>query len=381
MGRGSSIQSVADFLKQPYLTIIDIYLDIENGGLQQNELRYLLLKNHGLKSVERRTTTGMNLEEKKLSFRGREWQFKVIRSKLEKEGRMLVNTTGSNKGKPMTANSLNRLLHTMKSGTGPRILERVKEGYRLVENPYLQFVRTERERRIKECPFDMVAELRHGIIVYNIGSDDDIVRELEGEKGELYELTKTLSERVVHVWARGKIGLFVKKLRRLRSVRDNGNFLGYCSEMVRWFVGSLGLEEVDFKEEYGEILKIAKDKKIRAVASKYGEKISTCKEALKKTRTSIATSRPGAERGGTGDMSDVVEVSLLSIPSILSAEEGVAVDKVILALVENGIIEKAEGNLLLLDQKMSKLFREHGLDEYLSSATFEEGPIIIIDSR
>jgi hypothetical protein len=76
-----------------------------------------------------------------------------------------------------------------------------------------------------------------------------------------------------------------------------------------------------------------------------------------------------------------VEVSLLSIPGILSAEEGVTVDRVIRAMVENRTIGRVEGDLLLLDQEMSELFREHGLDEYLSSATFEEEPIIVIACR
>jgi hypothetical protein len=381
MGRGSSIKGVVDYLKQPYKIIIELYLDIDNRALQQNELRYLLLKNHELKSVERRTTTGRKLEEKKLSFRGREWQLKVIRSKLGKEGRMLANTTAPNKGGPMTANGLNRLLYTMKSGAGPRILEKVKEGYRLVGNPYLQFIRMDREKRIKECPVDLVAELRHGIIVYNIGSDDDMVKELEGEKGELYELTKALSERVVQVWSKRKIDLFVENLKRLRSVRGNGNFLGYCSEMVRWFVGSLGLEEDDFSEELKKMGNLAKDKKAREEAKMYGEKIGACKEALKKTRTDIAIPSPEAEEGRAIGSADVVEVSMLSIPIILSAEQDIAIERVIRVLVENGMIGKAEGELLLMEQEMSKLYRKRGLHEYLSSETFDEEPIVVLDAR
>lgn len=380
MGRGKNIKGVEDYLREPYVSVIGLYLNIKNQPLRFNELRYLLLENHGLKMIIDGTTRGLEFVSQKHIFRDRARSLGTVRSVLLEEGRMLLNTTGPNRGKSMNVSGLNRLLQRMEGGAGPEILTKTDEGYELTRNPFQQYRRMGKEERISSCPDDMVCDLGHGLTIYNFPKDEELSEKLKRED-EFYERVRRVGEEVMRLWAKRKISLFIGKLRAHKTVHDNGNFLGYCCEMVRWFVGSQSLSENDFNEELRQIEKIAKDYRTKKEARAYGEGVRDCKEILKEIKMKIAISHPPTENGTAGSAPEMVEASLLNLPSILSIGKNTTVADTIRELVEDGIMGKIAGELLLLDQEMSKLYRKHGLDEYLSSATLSEEPIIVIDSH
>jgi hypothetical protein len=380
MGRGRNIKRVKDFLREPYISVIELYLDTKNQPLRFDVLRYLLLENHGLKMIIDGTTRGEKFVSQRLFFRDRVRSMRTVRSILLKEGRVLLNTTGPNRGKSMNVSGLNRLLQRMEGSAGPEILTKTDEGYELTGNPFQQYVRMGREERISSCPDDMVCELGHGLTIYNFPKDEEFAEKLKRED-ELYEGVRRVGEEVVKLWAKRKVSLFIVKLRAHKSVHDNGNFLGYCCEVVRWFVGSLSLSENDFDEELNQIEKIARDHRTKKEARAYGEGVRACKEVLKETKMKIAISYPPIEKGTARRAPEIVEASLLNVPIILSRGQDAMVADTIRKLAEDGIMGKMAGELLLLDQEMSKLYRKHELDEYLGSATLSEEPIIVIDSH
>jgi hypothetical protein len=221
MGRGKIVKRVKDFLKEPYLPVIELFMDTKNRVFTLKELRYLLLKDHGLGMVAKGTTRGKELVGKMIFFRDGEKPLRVVRSTLEREGRMLRNTTGKNKGQPMDTNGLNKLLQTMMRGHGPRVLKKVKDGYQLVGNPLRQFVRAEREGRIMSCLDGKVSELRHGVTIYNLPLNKKLLKQLNRNR-ELFEGLKQAQKEVMKLWARRKVSLFVGRLKRLSSLHRHG---------------------------------------------------------------------------------------------------------------------------------------------------------------
>ena len=380
MSRGRVKRSMLDYVKEPYSKIIDLYLDVTNEALKLHELRYLLLEDHGLKRVSRGTTKALEMVGRVIEFREKERSLMSIRDQLLKEGRMLVRTRGQNKGRPTDTNGLNKLLQTMKSDSKLRILEKVEDGYRLALNPYSQFKRIEREKKIRECPYDMVCELRHGLTIYNLSADSRTREKLE-RADELYERVRDIQEEVLKTWAKRRIGLFIGKLKSLRSLHDNGDLLGHCHEMIRWFVGSLGLDEKEFEEDFKRIEEIAKDDQTRETARTYLDKVNACKEVLKETRMKFIVSYSETEPWEHGQSTDEVETSLLSVPSTYSVLKSMNVSDVIQEMVRKGEMGKTAGKLLLLQQEMNELYRKRGLHKLLSSELFDEEPIVVLDTR
>ncbi len=380
MGRGKVLRSVLDYMKEPYSKIIDLYLDIGNEALKLFELRYLLLEDHGVKTISQRTTKAAEMIGRILEFREKKRSLERIRDQLLKEGRMLVRTTGPNKGQPTDTNGLNKLIQTMKSDSRFKILEKIGDRYRLAMDAFSQLLRLDREKRIRECPYDMVCELRHGLTIYNLSTNKRMRKKLM-RVNELYARVRDIQEEVLKVWAKRKISLFIGKLRSLTSLHDNGDFLGHCCEMVRWFVGSLGLDEKEFEDDFKRIEEIAKDDRTKETARTYLDEVNVCKEVLKETRLKFIVSYSETELWEHGQLTDEVETSSLSVPSTYSVLKGMKVSDVIQEMVRNGEMGKKTGELLLLQERMSELYRKRGLHKLLSSELFDEEPIIVLDTR
>ena len=369
-----------DYVKEPYSKIIDLYLDVTNEALKLHELRYLLLEDHGLKRVSRGTTKALEMVGRVIEFREKERSLMSIRDQLLKEGRMLVRTRGQNKGRPTDTNGLNKLLQTMKGDPRFGILEKVEDGYRLALDSFSQFVRVDREKRIRECPDDMVSELHHGLTIYDLSTTKKMRRGFK-RTGALCERMRHLQGEVLSLWAKRKIRLFIGKLKSLTSLHDNGDFLGYCYGMVKWFVGSLGLDENEFEDDFRRIEEIAKDDHTAETARTYVDNINTCKEVLKETRVKFVVSYSETEPWEHGQPTDEVETSLLSVPSTYSVLKDMKVSDVIQEMVKNGEMGEMAGELLLLQDRMSELYRERGLHKLLSSELFDEEPIVVLDTR
>ena len=380
MGRGKVMRSVLDYMKEPYSKIVDLYLDIGNEALKLFELRYLLLEDHGLKRVSRGTTKALEMVGRVIEFREKERSLRSIRDQHLKEGRMLVRTRGQNKGQPMDTNGLNKLLQTMKSDSKFKALEKVGDRYKLIMDAFSQLLRLDREKKIRECPYDMVCELRHGLTIYNLSTDSRTREKLE-RADELYERVRDIQEEVLKTWAKRRIGLFIGKLHSLRSLHDNGDFLGYCNEMISWFVESLGLDKREFEDDFRRIEEIAKDDHTAETARTYVDNINTCKEVLKETRVKFVVSYSETEPWEHGQPTDEVETSLLSVPSTYSVLKDMKVSDVIQEMVKNGEMGEMAGELLLLQDRMSELYRERGLHKLLSSELFDEEPIVVLDTR
>ncbi|MCK4445372.1 MAG: hypothetical protein KAW09_12565, partial [Thermoplasmata archaeon] len=261
-----------------------------------------------------------------------------------------------------------------------KILEKVGDRYRLAMGAFSQLLRLDREKRIRECPYDMVCELRHGLTIYNLSTNKRMRKKLM-RANELYARVKGIQEEVLKVWAKRKISLFIGKLRSLTSLHDNGDFLGYCLEMIRWFVGSLGLDEKEFEDDFKRIEEIAKDDRTRETARAYLDKVNACKEVLKETRLKFIVSYSEAELWEHGQPTDEVETSLLSVPSTYSVLKDMKVSDVIQEMVKNGEMGETAGELLLLQQEMSELYTKRGLHKLLSSELFDEEPIMVLDTR
>ncbi|MFQ6061251.1 MAG: hypothetical protein ACE5KV_08195, partial [Thermoplasmata archaeon] len=175
--------------------------------------------------------------------------------------------------------------------------------------------------------------------------------------------------------------LFIGKLRSLRSLHDHGNFLGYCRDMVKWFVGNLELDEKTFDDEFTQIEEIATDDQTRETMRTYLDNANACKEVLKETRVKFDVSYSETEPWVHGQPTDGVETSLLSVPSTHSVLKDMKVSDVIQDMVEKGEMGKMTGELLLLQERVSGLYRKHGLHRLLSSESFDEEPIVVLDTR
>ena len=381
MGRGKGLKEIQDFNRQPYRTIIEMFKDIGNEPLTFRELRFLLLENHELNRLSHGGKIQQEILKRRLRFRGREMPLEEVRSKLLEEEKVLLNTTGRNKGRPMTVNGLNRLLQTMKNDSKPKVLEKIEETYRLSELPLLQLSRAIREERILRCPDEKISQLRGEMItVYNVVADSDLEREFEGREGETHRQLRTFTNEVVKVWARQKISSFAERLKAIRDIQDNGNFLGYCHEMVTWFIGSLGLDEDDFKDDLCLIEELASDDETKKVARIYRRNVNACKRKLKEKRVEFMF--PYSEKEGEPKPEERKrDVSLISAIRMVSAVRNIPVSDAIRQMVREGKMGKTDGDWLLMEQNMGELYRRHGLWQLLSSKTFDDEPIIVIDTR
>jgi hypothetical protein len=382
MGRGKEIREIQDFNRPPYRTMVELFRDIANEPLTFRELRFLLLENHELSRLSHGGKIQKEIIERHLRFRGDDMPLEGVRNKLLEEGKVLLNTTGRNRGKPMTVNGLNRLLQTMKDDSKPKVLEKVEETYRLSQPSLFQLSRAMREERIFGCPDNMVSQLRGEMVtVYNIVANSDLKREFEGKESETYRQLRDFTKGVIRVWAKQKVGSFAKRLQDIEDIQNNGNFLGYCYDMVRWFIGSLGLDEDDFKDDLCRVEKLASDDEIEKEARTYRRNINACKRKLKEKKVDFVFSYSGikGEEAKLGERRS--QTSLLGALSMLSTVQNIPVSDAIRQLVTEGRIGKTDGDCLLMEQDMIKLYGNCGLHSLLSSKIFDEEPIIVLDTR
>ncbi len=382
MGRGKGLKEIQDFNRQPYRTIIEMFKDVGNEPLTFRELRFLLLENHELNRLSHGGKIQQEILKRRLRFRGREMPLEEVRTKLLEEEKVLLNTTGRNKGRPMTVNGLNRLLQTMKNDSKPKVLEKIEETYRLLELSLPQLSRVIREERILRCPDEKISQLRGEMItVYNVVANSDLEREFEGRERETYRQLRTFTNEVVKAWARQRVSSFAERLKAIRDIQDDGNFLGYCHEMVTWFIGSLGLDEDDFKDDLSRIEELASDDKTKKVARVYRRNVNACKRRLKEKRVESILSYSGEEEEKAKPEERKRDIPLISAIRMLSAVQNIPVSDAVRQMVREGKMGKTDGNWLLIEQDMGELYRRHGLWQLLSSKTFDDEPIIVIDTR
>jgi len=154
---------------------------------------------------------------------------------------------------------------------------------------------------------------------------------------------RSLATVVKRAWVAQKIGMYLEKLVTIRTIKNNGLLLGYCYNMLSFFIKANGLHEEDFHYAFDKIECMVKN------------------ERIKKEMKSMIN-----------DFNDVrrVECDFVKHLTLDDARRQLETDTV-------GDVQRQ----LLQVRVAEEEYRRQGLHRYLSSALLNEKPLLLFDMR
>lgn len=386
MSRGKSLKEADDFNREPYSSVIELLYSIDNYPLSFDELRFILLVEHGLATLKNDKIKRSEFENKLITYKKESIMFMDLRWREEK----ILNTTGENKGKPMDVNGLNQLLKRMRNPKY-KVLQLIDSKYSLSEGFLKRFNYQFTSKKISSCSSDEMCIIGEQLFCFNLnlrklGVDKEKETNDQDVK-KINDILSQLSDVIMHLWIRNKLKEFYEKLhtikdeenRKLRKKqnekKDGGlttEFYAYCIEMANWLIKSSNKKIEHFKHQIKKIKDLPGE--VSLEMSTYLINITRTKKKLKEKTVRVSV------RDLSGSKHEkIIERPLLDVISIISWNENIPVTEAIQKLVHDKQLSEEDGNLLIMEQEFSKLYRELELDKIISSKVLDRTPVIVYD--
>lgn len=365
MIRGQGLREFDTYFREPYITIINLFVRMENPKLTSREVRYILLKTPNLSRLKRFKSEQEKILEPTFTYNTKMSSLKRIRTEYTHR---LVSKLPGSRFKYMTCNGLNLALRRMCK----KILEHKHKRYSLLPEFYDYCLKRDPNSVLQKLSKRNLVLLRkRGYAIYYPGGDSLLKQVIENQQ----ELA-TLIKKIQTVRLKSIIQQLLTKLKEDRELCGDWVLVGCILYQLTDQIQRIPYLDIsDFTEELSQISALLKNDELRENAKHFSTGIkntlTTFDKKLKlngQQKSAIKLKHPWMLSKNIR-VCDVVSGYEWELGNTKSVNE----------LVELGIITKNDYVVYKNHYKSSLYLSQLGYEKYLKWSFLNNPPQIVMD--